>query len=286
MRTRLILAGLGACIVLPGIFASAANADHNRHWFFDSYNQYDNGAFNYYVPKRRRAPGVVYGYPEYDEEYLTERQYRKLLRAERRKARKLRAKRRKAAIRKRWRKREVRYDLAPKTFKRKQLTNVPLPRSRPFGEPFIAAQGLERPAKSNRVVTATLGNGPVTIEPPAAPTRSVTPAPVEIEPIAPVKAKPVQEKPLTTASIDPAPSRSEPAKVKPARKATAAPEKKVKGRITCKSAEKIVAGFGFTDIEAKSCNGKSYDFAAQRDGKPFTITLSSASGELTEVKRN
>ena len=48
----------------------------------------------------------------------------------------------------------------------------------------------------------------------------------------------------------------------------------------------IVAGFGFTDIEAKSCQGKSYNFAARRDGKSFSVKLSSANGELTEVKRN
>ena len=284
MRTRLILAGLGACIVLPGIFASTANADHNRHWFFDSYNRYEDGAFNSYVP-------------EYEDEYLTEREYRRLLRAERRKARLQRAQKRKAKIRKRWRKREVRYDLAPETFKRKQSTNVPLPRSRPFAVAIVAEDSVEPPAtpqltETKSVVTATLGNSPVIIEPTPAPSRSATPEPVDVKPIAPVEAKPlvetapVKQKPLQTATIDPVPAKPEPPNVKPAKKVQAKPEKKVKGRITCKSAEKIVAGFGFTDIEAKSCNGKSYDFAAQRDGKPFTITLSSASGELTEVKRN
>lgn len=285
MRTRLILAGLAACIVLPGIFASDANADHNRHWFYDSYNQYEDETFTYYVPERRRRSGPSY----YEEEYLTERQYRKMLRAERRKARRLRAKRRKAEIRKRWRKRQIRYDLAPETFKRKQATNVPLPRSRPFTDPLTTADGTEQPARPKPVETATLGNSPVTIapiEPTPAPARSALPEPVKVEPIAPIEAKPVVQEPVKTATIEPAPVKPEPAKIKPAKKIQADTEKKVKGRISCKSAEKIVAGFGFTDIEAKSCNGKSYDFAAQRDGKPFTITLSSASGELTEVKRN
>ncbi|NNE23093.1 MAG: hypothetical protein HKN11_10845 [Rhizobiales bacterium] len=282
MRTRLILAGLAACIVLPGIFASDANADHNRHWFYDSYNQYEDESFNYYVPKRRRAPAATY----YEDEYLTERQYRRLLRAERRKARRLRAERRKAAIRKRWRDRQIRYDLAPETFKRKQQANVPLPRSRPFAESFNSADSIRQPLESKSVETATLGNSPVTIVPieptPApAPSRTAAPEPVKVEPIAPIEAKPVKEKSVRTATLEPAPVKREPAK-----KVEAATEKKVKGRISCKSAEKIVAGFGFSDIEAKSCDGKSYDFGALRDGKPFTITLSSTSGELTEVRRD
>ncbi len=57
------------------------------------------------------------------------------------------------------------------------------------------------------------------------------------------------------------------------------------GAVSCSEAKDIVAGFGFSNIEAKSCSGSTYSFAAKRGGKPFTIKLSSASGELTNVSR-
>ncbi|MGI9462951.1 MAG: hypothetical protein ACR2OM_03375 [Aestuariivirgaceae bacterium] len=268
MNSRFLLAGFAAMIVLPGLTMSDANADHRRHWFFDSYSQYEDEAFTYYMPERLlRQPGAAYEDPLrlYEEGYISEREYRRILRAERRKARRLKAKRRKAQKRKRWRKRVVRRDLSSdaKQRKRRQMTNVPLPRPRPL---------TEKP-----VETATLETSPITHEPVAiAPIKpTITPAPVESLAKEPAKAAPPETKPAKVAT-----------KPVPAKKAVINKDRKVKGRITCRSAEKIVAGFGFTDIEAKSCRGKSYNFSAQRDGKPFTIELSSANGELTQVKRN
>ena len=253
MKTRFLLAGLAAIVMLPGLTIGDANADHRRHWFFDSYTQYEDDAYTSYIPRsrlRKRRTGTLNRDPLrlYEEGYISEREYRKIMRAERRKESQYRVKPRKAEKYKRWRNRQIRYDLAPgaKPRKRKQLANVPLPRIRPFDEEFIITGNIKRSTE-----TAAFDRDPVAIEP--------------IEPVT-------------------APTRTEAAKPKQLRKVVT--NKKVKGRISCRSAEKIVAGFGFTDIEARSCNGKSYDFAAQRDGKPFTITLSSASGELTEVKRN
>ncbi len=85
---------------------------------------------------------------------------------------------------------------------------------------------------------------------------------------------------MTTATIGNVPAAS-------ANTPAATPGKKEpNGRISCSKAQEIVAGFGFSHLEAKNCKGSSYDFAAKRDGKPFSIRLSAASGELTEVKRN
>ncbi len=55
--------------------------------------------------------------------------------------------------------------------------------------------------------------------------------------------------------------------------------------LSCDEARGIVAGFGFSDIQPTSCQGATYSFAAKRDGHPFAISLSSSSGELTQVKR-
>ncbi|MFO1132037.1 MAG: hypothetical protein U1E16_08515 [Hyphomicrobiales bacterium] len=57
------------------------------------------------------------------------------------------------------------------------------------------------------------------------------------------------------------------------------------GPLTCESATQVVAGFGFSSVEASSCSGKIYAFNAKRGGKSFAIKLDPASGELTEVKK-
>lgn len=55
--------------------------------------------------------------------------------------------------------------------------------------------------------------------------------------------------------------------------------------LSCDKANKVVAGYGFSSVTAKDCEGQVYEFAALRDGKKFTIKVSAASGELTEVKK-
>jgi hypothetical protein len=55
--------------------------------------------------------------------------------------------------------------------------------------------------------------------------------------------------------------------------------------ITCDKASKIVAGYGFSSVKASTCQGKEYAFAATRDGADYVIKMSSASGELTQVKK-
>jgi hypothetical protein len=55
--------------------------------------------------------------------------------------------------------------------------------------------------------------------------------------------------------------------------------------MTCDKAGKIVSGYGFTSVQPTSCNGQVFAFNATRSGKAYVIKLSSASGELTEVKK-
>jgi hypothetical protein len=57
------------------------------------------------------------------------------------------------------------------------------------------------------------------------------------------------------------------------------------GGVSCDKARGIVAEFGFKDIKADSCSGKTYGFSATRDGKAFSIKVVAANGELAEVKR-
>lgn len=61
--------------------------------------------------------------------------------------------------------------------------------------------------------------------------------------------------------------------------------KKKPTTITCAKAGQIVSGYGFKSVESVTCKGQVYAFNATRDGKPFSVKLNSASGELTEVKK-
>lgn len=55
--------------------------------------------------------------------------------------------------------------------------------------------------------------------------------------------------------------------------------------LSCDKAGAIVGDFGFSAIKPSDCDGQVYAFAASRDGKPFKITLNSASGELIQVRK-
>jgi hypothetical protein len=55
--------------------------------------------------------------------------------------------------------------------------------------------------------------------------------------------------------------------------------------ITCEAAADIVRDFGFSDVRSTSCSGQVYGFDADRDGSAYSITISAADGELTEVRR-
>lgn len=118
----------------------------------------------------------------------------------------------------------------------------------------------------------------------------------EPEPVTPKK-KPVSksvkapvskdQKIISTTGKKPVAATTKTATAQPAGE-TKPPEKKVASASTamsCDKAESIVSGFGFTAVKPESCKGKIYAFNATRDGKPFSVKLDPASGELTEVKK-
>jgi hypothetical protein len=55
--------------------------------------------------------------------------------------------------------------------------------------------------------------------------------------------------------------------------------------MSCDKAGQIVSGYGFTSVKPTTCTGQVFTFNATRSGKAYVIKLSSASGELTEVKK-
>jgi hypothetical protein len=72
------------------------------------------------------------------------------------------------------------------------------------------------------------------------------------------------------------------------KKAVASVEKKPvppTAGMSCDRAEKIVSSYGFTSVKPATCTGQVFAFNATRSGKAYVIKLSSASGELTEVKK-
>lgn len=72
------------------------------------------------------------------------------------------------------------------------------------------------------------------------------------------------------------------------KKAVTATEKKIASAapgMSCDKAGQIVSGYGFTSVKPTTCTGQVFAFNATRSGKAYVIKLSSASGELTEVKK-
>ena len=55
--------------------------------------------------------------------------------------------------------------------------------------------------------------------------------------------------------------------------------------VSCEKAQAIIADYGFKDIKAELCAGKNLSFSATRDGKPFSIEIIAANGELAKVQR-
>lgn len=80
---------------------------------------------------------------------------------------------------------------------------------------------------------------------------------------------------------NPAPKKS--AAVVP--KKAAKPTQQASRAVSCEKAGKIILDYGFSSVKPTSCAGQVYAFNATRGGKPYVVRLSSASGELTEVKK-
>jgi len=92
--------------------------------------------------------------------------------------------------------------------------------------------------------------------------------------------------------VQPAPQASKPSTTTTTKKTVTTTKKpqtqqaqKKPTSITCDKASKIVAGYGFSSVKPSTCQGKEYAFDATRDGSSYVIKMSSANGELTQVKK-
>jgi hypothetical protein len=55
--------------------------------------------------------------------------------------------------------------------------------------------------------------------------------------------------------------------------------------ISCDKGASVVSEYGFSNVEPKTCTGKIYTFKAARTGKSYDVSVSSANGEITEVRK-
>jgi hypothetical protein len=56
-------------------------------------------------------------------------------------------------------------------------------------------------------------------------------------------------------------------------------------KYNCEQAKVIIGRYAFGNVQAKSCEGEVYSFAAERSGKPFVVKISALNGELVEVRK-
>lgn len=57
------------------------------------------------------------------------------------------------------------------------------------------------------------------------------------------------------------------------------------GAIDCRQAADIIAGYGFSDVSARHCNGAQYSFDATRDTQLYAVTINARDGELEKVAK-
>lgn len=258
MAIRTLSIGLAAVAAAVLALPGSSQAGH-EHWFYDSYQAYEYQAspYGYYrpVPSPRVRPYAGYGPPP---AYQAPRRWFPSATPPRywfpptEPPRQLRRSAPPAEVY------EARRPPAP----------PPVPRSKPeHRQPKVATREAsasetgQRPADTD-IVTGSLA--------------PVTPGP---ETASPETATPAKRNPPREVAAVSAPAAAEQAERQPAA-ANAA------GKVSCEAAAGIIGDFGFSDVRAKQCDGQVYDFDATRDGKGYSIKLSAADGELTEVRRH
>ncbi len=76
--------------------------------------------------------------------------------------------------------------------------------------------------------------------------------------------------------------------IKPETKAatqTASVAKSTGQKIGCTNGADIISGYGFTSVKPQTCTGTVYSYNAVRAQNAYVINLSSATGEITDVKK-
>jgi hypothetical protein len=115
--------------------------------------------------------------------------------------------------------------------------------------------------------------------PPVPQTKPDEPDDAEVAVQSPPAAAEPAETPTTTSPVTTAP-----ATTAPVQSAAQAPAP-AGSAMSCEAAAEIVESFGFSDVKSTSCSGDVYGFDAARDGNDYSIKLSAANGELTEVRK-
>jgi hypothetical protein len=70
-----------------------------------------------------------------------------------------------------------------------------------------------------------------------------------------------------------------------AKSVTSKPVSAAKSGIGCDKGAAVVADYGFSAVKSKTCGSKILVYSAHRSGKPFEVSVSAASGEITEVRK-
>ena len=121
----------------------------------------------------------------------------------------------------------------------------------------------------------------ISFEPPKVRSKRDTPVTPRLAAI--VKPKPITIAPQKTLPEPP----SKPANaslVKPRPRPILQPAQEAR-KYDCEQAKVIIGRYAFGNVQAKSCEGEVYSFAAERSGKPFVVKISALNGELVEVRK-
>ncbi len=144
----------------------------------------------------------------------------------------------------------------------------------PYQAPRVQTRRTPQPSAQARAAAKSF-------EPPKVRSKRETPRTPRLAAI--VKPKPVAATPKETLPEPP----SKPASVslvKPRPRPVPPPAQDAR-KYDCEQAREIIGKYAFGNIQAKSCEGEVYSFAAMRSGKPFVVKISALNGELLEVKK-
>jgi hypothetical protein len=155
--------------------------------------------------------------------------------------------------------------------------------------------GYEPPRRSVRTPPPSRVARPQPAQPPApTPVPKSKPDPMDEPSVtvrdapAAITLGPVRQEPLREEPIRDEPMLEQTAPEIPEQTAARSPDQTDEGSgggLSCEAAADIVETFGFSDVQSTSCSGDVYGFDASRDGSSYSIRVSAADGELTEVRR-
>jgi hypothetical protein len=144
----------------------------------------------------------------------------------------------------------------------------------PYQAPPVQSRRTPQPSAQARTPA-------ISFEPPKVRSKRATPVTPRLAAI--VKPKPVTAVPQKSLPEPP----SEPASVtlvKPRPRPLLQPAQDAR-KYDCEQAKAIIGKYAFGNVQAKSCEGEIYSFAAMRSGKPFVVKISAVNGELVEVRK-